>query len=723
MKRRSFLRNTGLTGAGLFVGFSLTQCKVDEVPGIINLLKTNIDNEAIGLALNNYLNIDPSGLITIMAHKPEMGQGTFHSIPLILAEELDVDPDGISIKIAKGDEERYGPQGVGGSGSVRDMWMPLRNLGASARHMLRQAAANTWGIDIKDTSTDNGFVIGKEGVKLSYGDLVEKAKDIEVPETIELKAISEFKYIGKSKKRTDINSKVNGSANFGIDMRVEGMVYASIVHCPGWKGTVKSIDDADTRKIAGVTDVVKTVRPLFKNTQEAVAVIADTYWAALQGARALKVSWEDNKHAISTEDIFKTMHSKTKEDGMLDKENGQFETAFAKSDTPFEATYETPFLSHSPIEPMGCLADVKGDKAEVWATTQTPGWCKGEMAKMLEIKPENITINIPFLGGAFGRRLIHGPILQACDLSKKIGKPVRVLWTREEDTMNGPFRPGSVNALRGTLSAEGKIDSLEHKVVTPSIGHALFGRDASTKVPGSAMAPLHEYYTIPNYRSKYVFMDVDPMPLLWWRSVYSSTNVFAHESFIDELAVAAKKDPMDFRLDLLEDDERKHKLLKTLRQRSDWDKALPEGWGKGVAISHCFQATAAHVVYISKTGTGVKIEKIHTAVDCGIAVNENNIIAQAEGCIVMGLTAAYKDAMIVKDGVTQNSNFHNYRMLRINEIPELDIFVMKNEESPVGAGEPGLPPVAPALTNAIFNLTGNRIRKLPFELDKVGVIG
>ena len=723
INRRSFIKKTSITGAALVIGVHFNACKKDqpEEIGEINLIKGNIDNEGYGISMNPFLIIDPNGAITLMASKPEMGQGTFQSIPLIIAEELDVNLDRITTKISKGDEEKFGRQGVGGSGSVKNSWIPMRQLGAGARQMLRQAAAEKWGIKLEETTTDDGFVLNQKGEKLGYGELVEAASKLEVPKEPKLKELSEFKYIGKNNtRRKDIDMKVDGTANFGIDMRVEGMVYATVLHCPGFSGTIESIDDTDAKAIPGVIDVVKTVRPIGKTAkQEAVAIIADNHWAALQGKKALQVKWANNNNTPTTTELFDKMRSLRNQDGKVYHKNGDFDKAFNAKEEFLEASYEMPFLAHSPMEPQNCLADVKGDKVEIWAPTQTPNWSKKEVASFLDVKPEDVTMNISFLGGGFGRRLLMDVMLTACDLSKKVGKPVRLLWTREDDTQEGPFRPASVNKLRGALNEDGTIAAIEHKVVTPSIMSYLFGADSQNEIPKSAMAPLNEYYDLPNYRASYIYTKVDPVPLLWWRSVYSSTNVFAHESFIDELAVAAKKDPMEFRLDLLKKDERKHKLLETLRAQSNWDQPLPDNWGKGIAISHCFESTAAHVVYVSKQGKGVKIEKIFNAVDVGIMVNPDNVKAQAEGCIVMGLTAAIKDPIQFEDGKVVNTNFHNYQMLRIDETPEMDIHLMENAEAPTGAGEPGLPPIAPALTNAIFNLTGKRIRRLPFDINDI----
>ncbi len=725
INRRKFLRTAGVSASALAIGFYFPSCKEPEKPepaGIIELFKLNVDDNPVGMALNPFVTIEPSGAITVMAHKPDMGQGTFQSMPLLIAEELDVDLEQVTIKQAFGDE-KYGRQGVGGSASVRTMWEPMRKVGAAAREMLIKAAADRWEVETKDCSTNNGKVINTTNQEsLTYGELVEAASKLEVPEEPTLKSPADFKYIGKSVPRPDVELKVRGAANFGMDMKKEGMVYASVERAPSFSAKVKNIDDSEALKIKGVEKVLKTERTLMKSVLEGVAVIADNYWAALKGRKALKIEWEEDEKLLDSEKIFEDIREKSKTDGIENHSVGAFEKKFKTGDIQLTQEYETPFLAHSAMEPQNVLVDFREEEGicEIWAPTQFPQWAQGEVSKYLGIDKSKIIVHVSFLGGGFGRRSIPDVILEGCHLSKAIKKPVKLVWSREDDTMQSPMRPGSLNTLKGALDKDGKIMALQHKVTAPAIAYSLWGNYDGEKAPGGVMEPIGEpFYTIPNYQSRYVFVDVDPIPLVWWRSVYSSTNVFAHESFIDELAIAAKKDPLTFRIDMIGEKERDKKLLEKLKSASEWEKPLPEGWGRGLAVSHSFSTTAAHVVEVSKTGAALKIERVVTVIDCGIAVNPDNVKAQTEGNIVMALTAAIKDPITFKDGRVVESNFHNYRMLRINEMPKVEIHIMQNEEAPTGVGEPALPPLAPALCNAIFNLTGKRIRKLPFDLGEV----
>ncbi|MEM8907000.1 MAG: molybdopterin cofactor-binding domain-containing protein [Bacteroidota bacterium] len=723
INRRKFLRQAGFAGSTLAVGFYFSACQkaIPEPEGIIELFKLNIDDIAKGIGLNPFVIIEKTGLITIMAHKPDMGQGTNQSMPMLIAEELDVDLDQVVIKQAMGDPQ-YGFQGVGGSASVRTMWEPMRKMGAAAREMLLQAAAQQWGIAVTDCYTEKGMVINKKSQeKLKYGDLVAAASELEVPETPRLKTPEEFKLIGQSLPRPSVELKVRGAANFGMDMKRKGMVFALIERSPTFSGTVKSIDDAASLAIPGVQKVMKTSRKIMTQEFEGVAVIADSYWAALQGRRALKVEWEE-KSQLDTEQIYQQMRERSEGEGLVFHSEGKFKKVYnAKAVKQVTAQYETPFLAHAAMEPQNVLVEVKEDHCEVWASTQFPQWAQGDVANLLGLKPEQVTIHVAYLGGGFGRRALTDFVLEGASLSKALQKPVKVVWTREDDMTQSPFRPGSVNTLSGALDENGRLLALQHKVATPSIMHSLRRNFDGKKVPGSPMEPIGEaFYDVPNYESRYVFVDVDPLPLVWWRSVYSSTNVFAHEVFIDELAEAAGKDPMAFRLAQLDNKPNYKRLLTFLADKAGWNQSLPAGKARGVALTNCFETTAGHVVEVSRNEAGkIQIDRIVTAIDCGIAVNPDNVRAQCEGCVVMGLTAAIKDPIQFKNGRAVEDNFHNYRMLRINEMPKVEVHILPSTANPTGVGEPALPPLAPALVNAIYQLTGKRIRKLPFDLETV----
>ncbi|MBI5917676.1 MAG: xanthine dehydrogenase family protein molybdopterin-binding subunit [Bacteroidetes bacterium] len=718
ISRRKFIQTSGLAAAGLAIGYQFIACTADEPEGTIQLFRMNVDNEAVGAALNPYILIEKTGAVTIFTPKPEIGTGTFQSLPLLIAEELGVNPTSITVKQSRGDNQRFGDQDVGGSSAVSGRWVQLRQVGAAAREMLCTAAAARWGVAAGDCRVENGQVFNQKNESLSFGDLVEDAAKLPVPKEPKLKDPKDFLYIGKPQPRKDIEWKVNGSANFGIDMKVEGMVYAVIERSPNFSGKIKSLDDTAARSVKGVLDVVRTERWLLqRKPQESVAVIADNFWAALKGKKALQIEWEVPAEPMSTEKIYNNFRELAKGDGAKDKSKGNFAKTFAAATVKTEAEYELPFLAHSPLEPQNCLAHVQGDKVEIWSPSQTPNWDVQHVAGFLKIPPENITYHVPFVGGGFGRRLIGDYVIEACRLSKQLGKPVKVMWTREDDTTQGPFRPGSVNQLKGALDADGHLLALHHKVVAPSINYALFNDVESKTKPGYIMEPIADLYDIPNFETSYVFADVEPMPINWWRSVYSSTNAFAHESFIDEMARAGGQDPFEFRRHLLRNDARRLKTLEMLAEKSGWGQPKAEGTGRGVAITHCFGSTAGHVVEVSKNSKGkIKVDRVVTVVDAGIIVNPDNYRAQVEGCIVMALTAALKDAITFENGVAKQDNFHNYRMLRIDEMPKVEIHLMQNTEAPGGAGEPALPPLAPALANAIFDLTGERLRKLPMDL-------
>jgi len=723
IKRRSFLKQAGISASALAIGAYLNGCQWEapEPEGIIQLFKPNIDEIAEGIGLNPYLFINPSGLVTIFAHKPDMGQGTFQSIPMLIAEELDVDFENIQIKIPPANNE-FQEQSVGGSSSVRTMWEPMRKVGAAAREMLVQAAAKQWGVTTADCRTENGTVIRKStNKKLHYGQLVEAANQLEVPKEPNLKSPNDFKLIGKSLARPTVPLKVNGQANFGIDMKVEGMVYAVIERSPCFSGKVKSIDDTTAMQIKGVEQVIKCIRPVGIHNWEGVAVIANSYWAALKGRKALKIEWEEPDNLPSSESLHTAMLTKAKEDGIVDTEDKNYNKVFTNAPISISAQYETPFLAHAPMEPINTLAHVKEDSCEIWTAVQFPSWIRAEAAGLLEMKPEQITVHCPFMGGSFGRKGFPDFSLEGVLLSKAVGKPVKIVWTREDDIRQSPMRPGSLNRLEGALDEEGNLLAFQHKVIAPSFDHSLRGVDMSEKInPPWIMEPIGQpFYDSKAFSSRYVWVDATPVPLIWWRSVYSSTNVFGQESFIDELAHQAGIDPLEFRLSKLNKKQKYKRLLEFLAEKAGYDQPLPQGKARGIAITHCFESTCGQVIEVSQTEKGVKIDRVVTAIDCGITVNPDNVKAQCEGCVVMGLTAAIKDPIRIENGRVLTSNFHDYRVLRIHETPSIETYILPSAENPTGTGEPALPSVAPALANAIFNLTGQRIRTLPIDLSKI----
>jgi isoquinoline 1-oxidoreductase beta subunit len=714
--RRNFLRLTGITGAAFVLGFK--PAISNGIPAILNL-----SGRADLYQLTPYIIIEKSGKITIMNPKPEIGQGTFQSIPALIAEELEVSPDQVTILQTSG-EKGYIDQSVGGSSSVRENYNTLRKVGASARLMLIQAAAGSMKVPPSECYADNARIIHKPtGKSMGYGELSEAAAKLKVPDNPPLKDPKDFKILGKPAPRLDIPLKVSGKAVFGIDAEVPGMVYASVEHCPVFGSKLVSYDDAETLKVKGVQKVVKIQRVMAKNRHDAIAVVADNYWSALQGRKALKVKWDYlGNDKFNTKDYEQHLRDLSKTDGIPVHNEGDFEKAYNDSGMKLEAFYETPVVSHSPIEPMNGLAHWREDgKVEIWASSQGANLIKEQVAAALNIPEDRIIPHVLFNGGAFGRRLLSDFASEAAMVSHAVGKPVKVIWTREDDTQLGPFRPMTFSAMKGALGPDGKVIAFQHKVISPSIEATMNESYDRSKADGTMVEGISDQkYEFPNMKNSYVFADIY-IPLYYWRAVTSTTVAFAHECFIDEMAVRAKKDPLSFRLEHMTKDSDAKRVLTRIREFSGWDKPLPEGWGRGVAQYEFFAGLAAHVVEVSKQpGNAIKVEKVYCVIDLGTVVNPDNTNAQVEGAIVMGLTAAVKDGITFENGISKQTNFHNNPILRINEMPKVEVLILA-DGGPVikGVGEPGLPPVAPALCNAIYDATGNRIRRLPVDLKNI----
>ncbi|HKI45146.1 MAG TPA: molybdopterin cofactor-binding domain-containing protein [Balneolales bacterium] len=718
ISRREFFKLTGTTGAVLALGYLFPFGSKGE--GAI--LQNMSEKSTFTADLTPFVIIDSAGTITLMLHKPEMGQGTFESMPAILADELEVTFDQITIKPALADKNKYGSMTVGGSNSVRGSWMMLRNAGAAAREMLTAAAARTWNVPERECYAKEGRIYHKATNKSAgYGELVEAASKLSAPKTPKLKDPKDFNLIGKPLPRPDVPLKVDGTAVFGLDLKIPGMLYASVEHCAVFRGKIKSFDDTAAKKVQGVKYVLASERYAHRNLLHGVAVLADNYYAALQGRKALKIDWDYGKFAdADSKKLYDGFHELAKTEGKIAKQLGDFEGAFDKASKKLEAVYDLPFASHAPIEPQNAVAYVQGNKCEIWAPTQVPDGAQRAVANLLNIPVDNVILHFSLMGGAFGRRLVPDTITEAVLLSKKVGVPVKVIWTREDDMTQGPFRPGTVSSLRGGLDESGNLVAFQHKIVAPSISYTMYA-DPNTQdkedrgaVSGIADSP----YEIPNLKINNIYAE-SPVAISAWRSVYASTTSFAQESFIDELARSAGKDPLQFRIDLIHENTRMRNLYQFLGEKSGWSKSLPDGWGKGVAAIEFFAGRAGHVVFVSKKGSGVKIERIVAAIDCGTVVNPDNIKAQLEGAAIMALTAAIKDEITINNGRVMETNYDTYRILRLNEIPPIEVYIVPNPIKPDGVGEPGIPTLAPALGNAIFDATGKRVRKLPFNINRV----
>ncbi|HKZ38534.1 MAG TPA: xanthine dehydrogenase family protein molybdopterin-binding subunit [Chryseolinea sp.] len=715
VSRRNFIKLSGMTGAALTLGLYLP-AKGEE----IQLLKSDVA-ENLGVELNAWISIDRSGKVTILNHRAEMGQGAYTAVPQMIAEELEVDLNTINIVFGIGNEKKYGNQITGGSSTVRSAYKHLGRMGATAREMLLEAAAKKWNVDKASCYAENGNVIHRpSGKKIHYGELVEEASKLEPPKEVVLKNIEDYKILRRPLPRPDTPLKTNGAAIFGLDKKLPGMLYAVIERNPRFVGKVKSFDDTETKKIPGVKHVFTVKADVFATAREGVAVVADSLWTALKGRKALKVEWDDSgfEHH-STEQLYAKMKEDLKNnEGISYRTKGNATTALTKATKKVEALYETPYESHSCMEPLNCIADVKADSAEIWGPIQAPGWVQDDLTKKLGIPKEKITVNMTFLGGGFGRKAFFDYPQEAVFISKKIKGPVQVVWTREDDTLLGPFRPGMSYQCSAALSEQGKIAAYKFKMAGQNMNHQWPGASKDSYNGSTTEGFLESYFdSIPHFSFSDLPLD-SPIPVMWWRSVYSSTNGFAYESFMDELAVEAGKDPLEFRRQHL-GEERYQLLINKLEEVSGW-KSRKKNEGFGVAITECFSSIVGEVVKVSKKPDGkVMIDKVWAVMDCGWYVNPDIIKAQVEGSIIMALGAATKHATHFKDGKAVEKNFDTYKMVRITDSPEIEVHIMENDEKAGGVGEPGLPPFTPALTNAIFDLTGKRIRKLPFNLEEV----
>ncbi len=717
INRRKFLKLAGISGAVLAIGFdSFAMGK----PG--NIIKLMTEDFVEGTALNPFVIIAEDGTITIMASVPELGQGIFQGIPAIIAEELEVTMDQITI-VKSSASKRYGRQSIGGSRSIKTMFDPMRKLGASTREVLIEAAANQWGIPKEECIAVEGKVY-QSGTSLfiPYNDLVVAASKIKIPKNPKLKEKKDFKIIGKATQRTDLVGKVNGTANYAIDAKIEGLSYASIERCPTLQGTLKSYDDKAALAVKGVEHVMEVTRTVYGKKNTGVAVIAKNQYAALEGRKRLNPQWENIEFSkVSTKTLFDDMKKLALKEGLSHKDQGDFQTGFNSADDRLDVTYELPYLSHSCMEPMNATVHVKEDNTvEVWAGSQQPQVQK-KFAKALGIPEdqaeEKIKVHLPFLGGGFGRKGMNDSIEECFNISKELRTPIKLVWSREDDTNQGPWRQGTVHGMKASFDANGNATGMQHRMVSQAI--TTQSRPSNGRIPFEVMEGINTHYDFQNFSVQYAEYK-SQIPIHWWRSVFGSTNGFPHESFIDEIAIQAKVDPLKFRKEKLKSEPRQVKVLERLEVESNWNQQLGNDEGKGIAIVESFGSIVAHAVFLKRENGKVNISKVISVVDCGIYINSDQVEAQTEGNIIFGLTAALKDPITFNNGAAQQSNFHDYRMLRINESPkDIQIHIMENDEAPGGMGEPGLPPIAPALTNAVFDLTGNRIRKLPFDLQEI----
>jgi isoquinoline 1-oxidoreductase subunit beta len=714
--RRSFLKASLVAGGGLLLSFNLpAKTRAEE--------RFNAPPAPADFQPNSYFKIAKNGTVTVVVGQAEMGQGVLTSIPMIIAEELEIDWKNVAFESAPADKAFINPmlgsQITGGSSSVKAFFEPLRKSAAAVREMLITAAAQTWNVAPDTCRAEAGKVVHTASKRsLAYGDLLESAAKIAPNPNPKLKDPKDFKIIGKSMPRLDTPSKVDGSGVFGIDVKVEGMLTATILRCPVFEGKVKSVDDAAAKAVKGVRAVV----PL----DYGVGVVADNYWAAKKGRDALKVEWDGGKFAnVSSESIYQAYaEASVKDKGLLAKKVGDANAAKTTAAKTVEAVYFAPYLSHATMEPMNFTADVRADGCELWGGIQGQLIIQKVVAQTLNLAPEKVKVNTTLLGGGFGRRIGLDYVLDAVLLSKAAGKPVKVVWTREDDMQHDFYRPATYNKMSAGLDANGKPVFWEHRVVNPSImapiapiifGFALPDTQVDdSSVEGASTLP----YDFPNLQVDWIRKDTG-IPVGFWRSVGSSHTAFSTECFLDELAFAAKKDPYRFRLSLLEKHPRHKGALELAATKAGWGKPA-KGVFQGIAVHESFGSYVAQVAEVSvdKDG-GVKVHRVVCAIDCGQVVNPDTVAAQMEGSIIFGLTAALYGEITIRDGRVEQKNFYDYKMLRMNETPAIEVYIVPSAEKHGGVGEPGTPPIAPAVVNAIFAATGKRIRRLPIRAEEL----
>jgi isoquinoline 1-oxidoreductase beta subunit len=707
VSRRTFLKVSAAAGGGLLIGFYLPAVRAAPATAA----------NAGAFAPNAFVLIGRDDTVTLIMPQVEMGQGTYTSMPMLIAEELEVDLGQIELEAAPPDDRRYansliGFQVTGGSSSVRAMWEPLRRAGAVARVMLISAAAQGWNVDPTSCRAEKGEVIhGPTGRKLRYGALADTAAALPVPDNVALKDAKAFKLIGTPAKRLDTPDKVNGKALFGIDVKIPGMKIATVAACPVFGGKLARVDDSTAIEIKGVRQVVRL--------DDAVAVVADHMWAAIQGLAALDIEWDEGPNAkVSSADIVRQMETALQKPGVVGRKDGDVAKAMAGAAMKVEAVYQVPFLAHATMEPMNCTVHVRQDGCDVWVGSQVVSRAQATAAEVTGLPLEQVQVFNHFLGGGFGRRLEVDFVTQAVRIAKQVDGPVKVVWTREEDIQHDIYRPYYYDRMTAGLDAQGLPIAWRHRVTGSSIEARWLPAAMKDGLDTDAVegAAVELQYAIPNILVDYVRQEPPGLTTGWWRGVGPTHNIFMVESFIDELAAAAKKDPLEYRRALLAKSPRARAVLDLAAEKAGWGQPLPPGVGRGVSLQFAFGTYLSQVaeVAVSKDGE-VLIQRVVCAVDCGIIVNPDTVKAQIEGGIILGLTAALFGEITLKNGRVEQSNFNDYRALRINEAPTIEVHLVISAEAPGGIGEPGTVGIAPAVANAIFAATGKRIRKLPVK--------
>jgi len=708
--RRNFLKASLLAGGGLIVGV--------HIPGLNGSAKAA--QQGISTFVPNaFLRIAKDGSVTVIGNHSEMGQGAYTSGAMTIAEELDADWTKIRVEPAPVDPAYnhpiYGVQITGGSTSTWSEWDRLRKAGAAARQMLLAAAAQTWNVDPSTCRTGNGQVIHTNSQRrLSYGELVEKAATLTPPQNVTLKDPKDFKIIGKAIKRLDTPDKTNGKAVFGLDVNVPGMLVAVVARPPVFGGQLKNFNADKAKAVPGVRYVVEIER--------GVAVVADGFWPAKLGREALEIVWDEGPRAsLDSRTQREEYAGLAKKTGVVAKNEGEAVSALSKASKKLEAIYDLPYLAHATMEPMNCVADVRADSCEIWVGTQFQSGDRDAAARDTGLKPEQVKLHTTLLGGGFGRRspLDSHVVREAVQISKTVKVPVKVVWTREDDMRGGYYRPRAYHTVSAGLDGNGKPVAWQQRIVCQSIFVGTPFEPAvvkngveETAVEGAADLP----YDIPNLLVEW-HQAPDGVPVFILRSVGHSHTAFVVETFVDELAHAAGKDPFEFRRGLLGKHPRHKRVLEFVAEKAGWGKAMSNGRGRGLAVHESFGSYVAQVAEVSiSKDRGLRVHRVVCAVDCGPVVNPDIVRAQMEGGIVFGLTAALYGEITFEKGRVRQGNFHDYPMLRMHEMPQIEVHIVPSEDKMGGAGEVGVPPVAPAVANAVFALTSKRIRRLPIRM-------
>lgn len=716
ISRRAFIKNMGLASGGLILACNYTLFSQDTESGSLTEFNPNL-----------FVQLSSDGSLIIIAARSEMGNGVRTSLTSVVADEMEADWNRISVKQATGDA-KYGDQNTDGSRSVADFYDTMRTMGAMARMMLITAAAKKWQVPESECTAQNHFIVHSSGKKLGYGELVDIVTTLPVPTTISYKNPKDFKYIGKTLKSIDVKDFANGNAIYGIDKRLPNMKVVAIARCPVTFGTVKSFDKTAAMKIRGVIDVIeipKIEKPF--GPLGGVAVIASNTWAAFKGREALEIQWNYGKNeGYDSEKYMIELTERVHKAGKVEKEIGDVDKAFGEAAKVVESTFQLPHLAHAPMEVPNAVAWVQGDTCEVWAPTQSPQSAREEVSNYLGTAIDKVTINVTFLGGGFGRKSKPDYIVEAAIVSKAINSPVQVVWSREDDIKHGYYHTVSSQYMKASLDPQGNVTGWLHRSAFPSIMSTFKpGTDYPAGWEASSAADVP--FDIKNFK-----VESGQAPAMvrigWMRSVINILHGFSINVFADELAHAAKQDPLEFRLKLIGDDRiedtkdpikyntaRLKNVLKMVAKNANWGKPLPKGHAHGIAVHYSFYSYVASVVEVSMVDDKVKVHNVHTVIDCGTAVNRDTIKSQLEGAAVFGMSIAYYGKITAKDGAIEQNSYSDYRMIRMNEIPNVHVEIVESSERPTGVGEPGVPVIAPAIINAIFKLTGKRYYNLPLS--------